>query len=691
MRKINLFFIVTVMLAAVVSFGASAFAAPYGKHQSPDALHKNAGRMYGKGAPFVLEDLPPQKHLRKSLENLPKSARSRAMHKLHTFTFPAADLDSLQVDPDGGVFYSDGDKPVAAAAGSLPSTPPPVDALKLHSRPGAANTVFLDFDGHVVTGTAWNSKHATLTAAPYDIDGNPNAFNNEELNGIHRIWHRIAEDFAPFDIDVTTEEPEAFGPKTGHIVFTKNTDTAGLPMPSNTAGGIAYIDVFGAKNYASYRSPAFVYYDNLYSNVAYMAESGAHEFGHNLGLSHDGSSEGSYYAGLGTGNGSWAPIMGSSFYASVSEWSKGEYPDANNKQDDIGIIADKLSFGGDDHGNTLATAGLLAVETDGRIFSTTPEDDPGNVDTYNKGIIEKQGDIDMFAFDSGGGTANLTITPAWAAFTNDGQARGANLDIKATLYDASGAVVAASDPLNDTKADLRATLAAGRYYLAVTGVGNADTPYSAYGSAGEFFISGAVPPPSALSDTTPPSNPAWQNAPVAQSANSIAMASTVATDASGVVEYRFVCVAGGKGCIDSAWQRSPAYVINGLAPNTAYTFKVIARDAYGNQSPASQAATATTPDVVQQAPANTVNAAPLAMPDVASARVKRSVSLNVLANDTDANGDKLTIVSVSKGAVVNGKSISYKGTFPGEDTLSYTVSDGKGATTTATVTVVVTW
>jgi len=234
---------------------------------------------------------------------------------------------------------------------------------------------------------------------------------------------------------------------------------------------------------------------------------------------------------------------------------------------------------------------------------------------------------------------------------------------------------------------ISASVNAGRYYLAITGVGNSSTPYSSYGSEGEFFITGAVPPPSFVADTTQPSpDPSWQSAPSAQSESSIAMASTLATDASGVVEYRFICVAGGNGCVNSAWQTSPNYVIGGLAAGTSYTFQVVARDAAGNQTPASSMASATTLTVTSN---NPVNETPIALPDSDSVRLKRSVSINVLGNDSDADGDNLTIISSEKGSIVNGKSISYKGIILGIDTFTYTVSDGKGGTASATVTVTV--
>jgi hypothetical protein len=42
---------------------------------------------------------------------------------------------------------------------------------------------------------------------PTPQDNNPAAFSAGELSSILAIWRGVSEDYAPFDIDVTTEEP----------------------------------------------------------------------------------------------------------------------------------------------------------------------------------------------------------------------------------------------------------------------------------------------------------------------------------------------------------------------------------------------------------------------------------------------------------------------------------------------------
>ena len=70
--------------------------------------------------------------------------------------------------------------------------------------------------------------------------------------------------------------------------------------------------------------------------------------------------------------------------------------------------------------------------------------------------------------------------------------------------------------------------------------------------------------------------------------------------------------------------------------------------------------------------------------------------INVLANDTDADGNPLTITAVTQGAngsvVNNGSNVSYtpNANFFGSDSFTYTISDGQGGSDTATVSVTVT-
>ena len=90
-----------------------------------------------------------------------------------------------------------------------------------------------------------------------------------------------------------------------------------------------------------------------------------------------------------------------------------------------------------------------------------------------------------------------------------------------------------------------------------------------------------------------------------------------------------------------------------------------------------------------------VNDPPVAANDIADTDEERPVVIPVLANDVDLDGDPLTVTNVS---AVNGTvTINPDGTitytpnldFFGTDTITYTISDGNGGTSTATVAVTV--
>lgn len=616
--------------------------------------------------PLTFDSLPPGQ-LKQDLSRLPPQAQDRALAWLNGFSFPDIDFNHLRVDRDGGIFYVDG--PVAidtidpASVDPVASGVTASEVFSLHSKPGAPNVLFVDVDGHVLTGSAWNSGNVDpLYATPFDTDGNQSTFSDVEIDQIAEIWYRIAEDFSAFDVDVTTEDPGNMGPNAGRILITPNIDAYGNAMPSSGAGGVAYVGVFGT-SYYSYYSPALVYSNNLANFPPYIAEAASHEAGHNLGLSHDGTTTTGYYPGHGSGAISWGPIMGTGYYDNVSQWSQGEYAQANNFQDDIQIMTNVLGARADDHADTPAGATSLAIDATGLITSTTPQTDPFALQSSNKGVIGTRTDTDWFGFAAGAGPARLQVTPSWAAWTRSSGGRGTNLDVEMSLVDEFGNTVAWAEPTDETNASIDVTLAAGYYYLGITGVGNTFSPYSDYGSQGQYFIEGQVTPDTAEpppSDTTPPSpDPmSFASVPTALDHTRITMTASTAIDETGsAVEYLFSSDAG----ISSGWTGSTTYTAIDLAPATRYDWQVKARDAAGNETTFSAVASATTdteptppepPVSVSDLAAtdNTDGTATLNWSDVAGAtdyeiyreswhtKRKRWYSLTLVASVTEGNG-----------------------------------------------------
>ncbi len=462
-------------------------------------------RQFRPGTLNRLEDLPAGR-FRNQTTQLRPVARQRALEWLRDIHFTEIDLDALHTDADGGVYFVDEfttdpaapeiEPPVIAEA-AVPVSPFPA-SLIFHSRPGAPNVLYLNFVGETVTGTAWNTSlgRTSIPAVGFSSDSDFSTFSDSEQQAIKRIWQRVAEDFAPFNIDVTTERPATFTTRTAHALITRNTDANGDPNPSSSAGGVAYVNVFASGSFATYR-PAWVYYNNLGNNESYIAEAASHEIGHNLGLSHDAKTDGtSYYGGHGTGDISWGPLMGTGYNRNVSQWSKGDYYLANNTEDDLAIIAGKLSYRADDHGNTRPSATALTLTDGTNIVSTTPETDPHNTNQSNKGVLEQRTDVDVFSFVTGSGAVSLSVKP-WVMPSGT---RGGNLDVVLELYDESGFLLLTNNVANKTDATIATTLPEGLYYLYVRNTGTGDplatspSGYTDYASIGQYFISGAVTP-----------------------------------------------------------------------------------------------------------------------------------------------------------------------------------------------------
>ncbi len=455
------------------------------------------------------QDLP-QGQLRKSVERLDTAGRAMAIGQLNSIAAPRADIAYLRAAPSGRLFYVDPVAPRAPQNKSAEQVQPqavlninPAIAFSLHSKPGAPRTVYLNFRGETVTGKQWNamSGRATHRMKAYSEDTNFATFTQAELNTIAEVWKRISEDYAPFNVDVTTQRPAAFGPNVGHILFSNRVDADGFPIYSSAVGGVAFVGVWGLADFATYQ-PALVFPEGA-PGAKNLVEAGSHELGHNLGLSHDGTATLGYYAGHGTGNVSWAPIMGVGYSVNVSQWSKGEYPGANQQQDDIAIITSKLTLRPDDHTQVSATATPLSMGNTGLVGAPSPVTAPTNpLSKANRGVLSTRADIDMFSFIvSNAGTVDLTAHPGWRDAFIATSLRSANLDIRATLLRDNGTpgglAVVASNPVADTFARVVANVTPGRYLLRIEGVGAGTlaTGYTDYGSLGQYFISGRVPQP----------------------------------------------------------------------------------------------------------------------------------------------------------------------------------------------------
>jgi len=392
---------------------------------------------------------------------------------------------------------SAGDAELGPALGPYPNT----ETFKLHSKPGSNYTIYLDFDGHVTEGTTWNQPNQdnmpTIVHPAYDRGGTPGVFSQLEHDLIQAAWQRVAEDFAPFDVNVTTEDPgvEALrkddtGTDTQwgvRVVMT--TDT----WASCGCGGFAYLGSFEDAT----DEPSFVFNNSLDG----VSETISHEVGHQLNLGHDGVGASTYYAGHGgTGPTSWGAIMGGPFSQEITQWDHGEYFNASNPtEDDLAVITTTNGFGyrADDFGDIIGTAGSFNIA--------------GGASVSAFGIIEQNTDVDYFRFETGTGNVSFSLTP---------HSDRPDLDIWAGIYNSTGTLLNESNPSNSTSASFtNVALAAGTYYLKIDGVGthgaynavtdtvddpttnvpwkqSSPTGYSDYGSLGQYAISGTIVVPS---------------------------------------------------------------------------------------------------------------------------------------------------------------------------------------------------
>lgn len=419
-------------------------------------------------------------------DELPEAAEASSMSAKRLERTLRSD-HSLWVDECGQAFYTE---PQAPAQDSEPQ-PAATDPWTLHSRPGAERTLYLDFTGEVISGRAWNagySANQAFTAEPYSNDSDP-AFSQSEFDAIASIWARVAEDYAPFNIDVTTQEPAAEAITRSGAADTRY-GTRVLISPTSTiysscsCGGIAYVGVYDITSNHTYYQPAFVFTRGVGTGPKAIAEAASHEAGHNLGLSHDGTTSVGYYRG----QGAWAPIMGVGYYKPLTQWSKGEYTGANNMQDDLAVMS---AHGAppmpDTVGNTLGTARPI---------------EPGTT----QGTIETAGDVDAYTFTATGPTS-ITATPGPTS---------PDLDLAVSLYDADAALIATSDPaVSQLSADLASGLDAsisqilppGQYTVTVdgTGFGSASaTGYSDYGSLGAYELTLSAATPLLIGRPAPP-------------------------------------------------------------------------------------------------------------------------------------------------------------------------------------------
>ncbi len=335
---------------------------------------------------------------------------------------------------------------------------------KLNSFPGAVATIFLDFDGHYVQSTVWNGGASFACAAS----------GMTELQ-ITEAFNRVAEDFRPFVINITTDSTVFLAAPLNKRMRVIITTTSGW-YPG--VGGVAYIGSFGWGD----DTPSFVFSDRLGPfSPKMVGECCSHESGHTVGLSHQ-SKYGSdcttpieqYNSGSTTGGEiGWAPIMGNSYYRNISNWNNGPTPyGCTSVQDNLTIIATQngFSYRTDDYAETLNSNTYSLASSNFNV----------------SGIISTNSDKDAFKFTlAQNSNFHVTAIP----FNVGSNFIGSNLDIRLELYNTATNIISIYDPQNTISIIIDTILNAGTYYFKIHGTGNANT--GAYGSLGAYTVNGS--------------------------------------------------------------------------------------------------------------------------------------------------------------------------------------------------------
>ena len=349
-----------------------------------------------------------------------------------------------------------------------PNTPKNAQGLPLlSSRPTSKKTILLDFDGCTITKTWWNTGRApTIVTLPFDPAKDGVKFNAIEQEYVYGIWRAVAEDYAVFDVDVTTIDRgidriiKNF-PGDEQVGTRLCIGGSSLDWYKKSAAGVSYLNTFGL----AVDTPGFVFASSLENRPKWIWESASHEVGHTLGLSHDGDNKGPLYYGYDIDN--WAPIMGVAHSREWSTFDRGTYAYASNPEDDFAVIGKYLKQIPDTEGNSQATATLLK--------SNVPV----------SGILNIGDNADVFKINAVKGTrveirAN-TVSP-WQTYNQ------ANLDLTLMISNINLGLISPKDSFSASAVFVAPVT--GIYYVTVgrTEMVTKYGPNHSYGSVGTYTL-----------------------------------------------------------------------------------------------------------------------------------------------------------------------------------------------------------
>ncbi|MGC4045900.1 MAG: hypothetical protein QM758_19080 [Armatimonas sp.] len=395
-------------------------------------------------------------------------------------------------------------------------------APALNSRPNAAYTLYLNFDGFSYTGT-WGNTGKT--------PGNVPAYTGNDTQ-LREIWARTAEKYAAFDVNVTTVDPAIAAGQAGSALARQNyydntprvmhTVIGGSNGWYGGGGGVSYVGVASGSFPGGYKTN-WVFPANLGFSPKIIAEASAHEIGHAFGLDHQGDNTGNtgqsneYSSNGGSvGNGSYAPIMGNSYSSQRGAWRVGTTSTTTTVQNDVQTIFSNngMSLINDGVGKSFATATALpmagpvvdsaAALAGGVIMPTSGSSaDPIGINNYTK---------NYYRFSLGASSLiSLTVNSGADWITPGTVAVGGTLRSRLNIYSAGNLISAlgvGTEAIDTLSTTFSGTLAAGDYFAEITSFGGFPSAFDStarYYDMGSYTLSGsgfapvAAPEPGTIS------------------------------------------------------------------------------------------------------------------------------------------------------------------------------------------------
>jgi hypothetical protein len=269
----------------------------------------------------------------------------------------------------------------------------------------------------------------------------------------------VAEDYAPFNVNVTTVHPRDFANgRAVHVVVGGHyADWYGIRV-----GGVSFANSF----VNSMPNVVFVFSKALAGgSPKYVADLISHEVGHTFGLEEQSvyNESGARVRDYNSGDSNlWGPLMGNSLAAQRSIWHYGTSTSLRKVQDDVAVIArPENGFGlrRDDFADEIENSHPLS--SDGLRFQSS-------------GIIGNVRDADCFQFQFPGGRVRLRVDVA---------EYGPNLNSKLELRALDGRLLAKDDGEQTLESELELDLTPGSYCAVVRS-------YGSYGDLGRYEFSG---------------------------------------------------------------------------------------------------------------------------------------------------------------------------------------------------------